>query len=78
MQTPQEIKHEDEKDLLFEMINRFIGYFTRNSQRESTNNEEAKYPFVPMDTRQMTEQIKLARNARVNPERQTKHRRSLI
>jgi 2-polyprenyl-3-methyl-5-hydroxy-6-metoxy-1,4-benzoquinol methylase len=52
--------HEEEKDILFGMINRFIGYFTRDSQRESTNNEEAEYPFVPMDTRQMIEQVKLA------------------
>ena len=51
---------EDEKDVLFGMINRFIGYFTRDSQRESTNNEDSEYPFVPMDTRQMIEQIKLA------------------
>ena len=52
--------HEEEKDILFGMINRFIGYFTRDSQRESTNNEAAEYPFVPMDTRQMIEQLKLA------------------
>lgn len=54
--------HEEENDILFGMINRFIGYFTRDSQRESTNNEEAEYPFVPMDTRQVIEQITLARS----------------
>jgi len=58
--------HEEEKDILFGIINRFIGYFTRDSQRESTNNEEAEYPFVPMDTRQMIEQVKLARTTLQN------------
>lgn len=56
-------RHEEEKDILFGMINRFIGYFTRDAQRESTNNEELEYPFVPMDTRQMIEQIRVARAA---------------
>ena len=53
--------HEDEKDILFGIINRFIGYFTRDSQRESTNNDEIEYPFVPMDSRQMIAQIRVAR-----------------
>jgi len=61
-QTPSTTDyHQEEKDILFGIINRFIGYFTRDSQRESTNNEDAEYPFVPMDTRQMIEQVQLAR-----------------
>ncbi len=57
---PQVSLAEEERDILFGIINRFIGYFTRDSQRESQNDPEAEYPFVPMDTRQVYQQIKCA------------------
>lgn len=53
---------DDERDILFGIINRFLGYFTRDSQRESQNDPESEYPFVPMDTRQVYEQIKFVRD----------------
>jgi len=52
---------EEERDILFGVINRFIGYFTRDSQRESVNDPLAEYPFVPMDTRQVYAQLMCAR-----------------
>lgn len=52
---------EEERDVLFGIINRFIGYFTSDSQRQSQNDPEAEYPFVPMDTRQVYEQLKFVR-----------------
>ena len=53
---------EDERDILFGIINRFIGYFTRDSQRESKNDAGTEYPFVPMDTRQVYAQVKFVRD----------------
>jgi SAM-dependent methyltransferase len=52
---------EKETDIFFGIINRFIGYFTLESQKESQNDESREYPFVPMDTRQVFRQIQLAR-----------------
>ncbi len=54
--------NEDERDILFGIINRFIGYFTRDSQRQSQNDPESEYPFVPMDTRQVYDQLKFVRD----------------
>lgn len=53
---------EEEIDLFFGIINRFIGYFTIESQKESCNDSAREYPFVPMDTRQMFRQIQVANN----------------
>jgi SAM-dependent methyltransferase len=52
---------DDERDILFGVINRFIGYFTLDSQRHCQNDPECEYPFVAMDTRQVYEQIKFVR-----------------
>ena len=54
--------NDDERDILFGVINRFIGYFTRDSQRQSQNDPESEYPFVPMDTRQVYDQVKFVRD----------------
>ncbi len=53
---------QDERDILFGIINRFHGYFTRDSQRESKNDIDTEYPFVPMDPRQVYEQLKFVRD----------------
>jgi SAM-dependent methyltransferase len=53
---------QDERDILFGIINRFTGYFTRDSQRESQNDAGTEYPFVPMDPRQVYAQVKLVRD----------------
>ncbi|MEN8140834.1 MAG: class I SAM-dependent methyltransferase [Thermodesulfobacteriota bacterium] len=55
-------EREEELDVFFGVINRFIGYFTRDSQRLSENDTAREYPFVAMDTRQAYEELKLARD----------------
>ena len=60
--TISALELQDERDILFGIINRFTGYFTRDSQRESQNDVETEYPFVPMDPRQVYAQIKLGRD----------------
>lgn len=55
---PHLLSDEDEQDIFFNIINRFIGYFSRNAQRESQNDPAGEYPFVAMDTRQVYEQLR--------------------
>lgn len=55
-------EREEELDVFFGIINRFIGYFTRDAIRASANDTSNEYPFVPMDTRQAYAQISLARD----------------
>lgn len=51
---------EQELDVFFGIINRFIGFFTRDSIQHTANDTTTEYPFVPMDTRQAYDQIKMA------------------
>ncbi len=62
--APQSDKaHRDEElDILFGVINRFIGYFTRQAVPRTGNDTSVEYPFVAMDTRQAYEQLLLARS----------------
>lgn len=53
---------DEEFDVFFGIINRFIGYFSIESQKESCNDSTCEYPFVAMDTRQMFNQIQLVAN----------------
>ncbi len=53
---------EQEQDILFGVINRFIGYFTRQVMPNTVNNTDCEYPFVAMDTRQAYQQICVARD----------------
>lgn len=55
-------ERELEQDILFGVINRFIGYFTREAVPNTINDTSQEYPFVAMDTRQAYEQIRLARD----------------
>lgn len=55
-------EREEEQDILFGVINRFIGYFTRQAVPQTINDTTCEYPFVAMDTRQAYEQIRLARD----------------
>ena len=55
-------EREEEQDILFGVINRFIGYFTREAVPRTSNDTSCEYPFVAMDTRQAYEQIRLARD----------------
>lgn len=61
MEEHQLTEREEEQDILFGVINRFIGYFTRQAVPNTTNDTANEYPFVAMDTRQAYEQIRLAR-----------------
>jgi len=53
---------EEEKDVFFGVINRFIGFFSLEAQRKTTNDTSSEYPFVAMDTRQVYEQLKFVKN----------------
>lgn len=55
-------EREEELDVFFGIINRFIGYFTRDAIQATQNDTSHEYPFVPMDTRQAYAQISLARD----------------
>lgn len=48
---------EEERDIYLGVINRFIGYYSREAQKETRNDTTREYPFVAMDTRQVFEQI---------------------
>ena len=62
MEERQATEREEEQDILFGVINRFIGYFTRQAVPNTSNDITSEYPFVAMDTRQAYEQIRLARH----------------
>ena len=53
MKTSAPVLREEEHDILFGVINRFIGYYSREAQRETKNDTSSEYPFVAMDTRQV-------------------------
>lgn len=50
-----------EHDVFFNIINRFIGHYTRKSQQRSINDTSTEYPFVAMDTKQVFAQIKFTK-----------------
>jgi 2-polyprenyl-3-methyl-5-hydroxy-6-metoxy-1,4-benzoquinol methylase len=57
MDFPPLTQEEEMRDIFFGIINRFIGYYTRDSQKYSQNDTANEYPFVPMDTRQLFDQL---------------------
>jgi len=50
----------DDQQPFLNIINRYIAFFTREIQKQSTNDTSSEYPFVAMDTRQAFQEIKLA------------------
>ncbi len=52
---------QEELDILFGVINRFIGHFTRQAVPRTGNDITTEYPFVAMDTRQAYEQLLFVR-----------------
>lgn len=50
-----------ETDLFFNIINRFVGLFTSESNRATQNDLGHEYPFVAMDTRQVYAQLRFAK-----------------
>ncbi len=51
-----------DREILLGVINRFIGLFSREIQRDTKLQTSKEYPFVAMDTRQVFEELKLVRN----------------
>ncbi len=50
----------EDQQPFFNIINRFIAFFTREIQNRSTIDTDSQYPFVAMDTRQLFQEIMLA------------------
>lgn len=53
---------EKEQDIFFNIINRFVGFYTREATKATQNDAACEYPFVAMDTRQIFEQIRFVKN----------------
>lgn len=53
----------DEKlDIFFNIINRFVGFSSREAAQATQNDTSCEYPFVAMDTRQVFSQLQCARH----------------
>jgi len=50
----------EENDIFFNVINRFVGFHSRDAVRNTGNDTECEYPFVAMDTRQVFAQLDFA------------------
>lgn len=50
----------EEHDIFFNIINRFVGFHSQDAVRETGNNTDCEYPFVAMDTRQVFAQMGFA------------------
>ena len=51
----------EENDIFFNVINRFVGFYSRDAARETRNDTDCEYPFVAMDTRQVFAQMDFVR-----------------
>lgn len=63
---------EEEEDIFFGIINRFVGFHSREAAQKTGNDTSCEYPFVAMDSRQVFEQVRftaryLARKAAACP-----------
>lgn len=47
----------EENDIFFNVINRFVGFYSRDAAKETRNDTGCEYPFVAMDTRQIFAQM---------------------
>ena len=50
----------EENDIFFNIINRFVGFHSHDAVRETRNDTDCEYPFVAMDTRQVFAQMGFA------------------
>lgn len=63
------ITPETREDILFNIINRFVGLHSRDSVRRTINDTSREYPFVAMDPRQVFAQIaRVAEHLGLDPE----------
>lgn len=60
--TEEPDETETERDLFFNIINRFVGFYSRKATRKTQNDPACEYPFVAMDTRQVFEQVRFVKN----------------
>lgn len=51
---------EEQNDIFFNIINRFVGFYSRDAARNTCNDKDCEYPFVAMDTRQVFAQLAFA------------------
>jgi SAM-dependent methyltransferase len=51
---------EEHNDIFFNIINRFVGFYSRDAARNTCNDKDCEYPFVAMDTRQVFAQLEFA------------------
>jgi len=64
--------NEQEQDIFFNIINRFVGSYSREASRATKNDTAREYPFVAMDTRQVFEQIRfVGEQLQLNPDEST-------
>ena len=60
---------EEHSDIFFNIINRFVGFYSRDAARNTCNDKDCEYPFVAMDTRQVFAQLAFAaRYLNLDPE----------
>lgn len=55
-------KRQHQDDILFNVINRFIGFQTRETLKKTINDPACEYPFTAMDSRQVFTQLEFVRN----------------
>ncbi len=48
----------EENDIFYNVINRFVGFYSRDAAKETRNDTDCEYPFVAMDTRQIFAQLR--------------------
>lgn len=53
---------DEEREIFFNIINRYLGFYTREAHRITQNKTSQEYPFIAMDTRQVFEQISFVKN----------------
>ena len=64
----------EENDIFFNVINRFVGFHSRDAVRNTGNDTECEYPFVAMDTRQVFAQLDfVARYLGLDPDAAPEH-----
>jgi SAM-dependent methyltransferase len=70
---------EEDSDIFFNIINRFVGFYSRDAARNTCNDKDSEYPFVAMDTRQVFTQLEFAaRYLNLDPDSTSSHPRRFL
>ena len=60
---------DEENDIFFNIINRYVGFYSHDAVKETRNNIDCEYPFVAMDSRQVFAQLEfVARHLNLDPD----------